>query len=168
MPYQLLVDPGATNLFDLPAIPSNFTLLLQALHFQVLLFCLQPHILLTQALDLNFMLYLLLLRLLQLALKGPLTILKLADEFLELLLCLLVRAGLTGQLVLVLLVLRLQRLDLLALGGGPLLELHDPLVEGPHGIVFGLKQEGLRVHELPIRCLLMQEVVVPLEEFVIL
>jgi hypothetical protein len=31
-----------------------------------------------------------------------------------------------------------------------------------------LKQEGLGMHELAIRCLLLQEVVVPLEEFVIL
>ena len=165
MPYQFFVDPGATNLFDVSAVTSsasNFTLLLQPLHLQVLLFCLQPHILLAQTLDLYFMLNLLLLSFPQFAFKGPLSILKLADEFLELLLCLLMRAGLTSQLVLVLLVLRLQRLDLLALCGCPLLELHYPLVEGPHGIVFGLKQESLRMHELPIRCLLLQEVVVPL------
>ena len=85
------------------------------------------------------MLNLFLLRLPQLTLEGPLGILELANELLELLLRLLMRAGLTSELVLVLLALRLQRLDLLALRGGPLLQLHDPLVEGPHGIVFGLE-----------------------------
>jgi len=114
------------------------------------------------------MLNLLLLRLPQLTLECPLTILELADDLLELLLRLLMRPGLSGQLVLVLLGLRLQRLDLLALRGGPLLQLHHPLVERPHGIVFGLEKECLRVHELPIRCLLMQKVVVPLQKFVIL
>ena len=78
------------------------------------------------------------------------------------------RAGFTSQLILILLILRLQDLHLLALRGRPLFKLHDPLVEGPHGIVFGLKQERLGMHELPICCLLLQEVVVPLQEFVIL
>ena len=85
------------------------------------------------------MLNLLLLRLPQLTLEGPLRILELADDLLELLLRLLMRPSLASQLVLVLLALRLQRLDLLALRGGPLLQFHDPLVERPHGIVFGLE-----------------------------
>ena len=114
------------------------------------------------------MLNLLLLRLPQLTLECPLTILELADDLLELLLRLLMRPGLASQLVLVLLGLRLQRLDLLALRGGPLLQLHHPLVERPHGIVLRLQQESLRVHELSVRCLLMQKVVVPLQKFVIL
>lgn len=67
------------------------------------------------------MLYLLLLRLLQLTFKGSLSILELTDLFLELLLCLFMRAGLSCKLVLVLLVLHLQRLNLLALSRGPLL-----------------------------------------------
>lgn len=77
-------------------------------------------------------------------------------------------ASLTHELILVFLGLGLHGLQLFALSRDFLFQVQYTLVQGTHGIILGLEEEALRVHELPICCLLLKEVIVPLEKLVVL
>ena len=138
------------------------------IYLKTLLFGFQSKHALLELFDLLFTFILHLHRLVQLMFQIFLAILQLVKCGGHLYLGLLVCVCLSECLFLVLVCFLPHRSNVLGLCGDPLLELHCPLVERAHRIVLRLNQQALRVHQLPIRRLLRQEVVVTREQFVVL